>query len=679
MYKNVTQNFINVITSTNQTRKFKADVTYRNVNGETVTRTFTQDKFVAGSFSLEMSCMANSGFNVGGTVAQDLSIQIYNPTGEFNGCRFQGGVIKPHFGVLGSDGEVNWCPLGTFIVDEAGKSYDRTIQLKAVDQLLKFEKSMDGFKFSGTTLKSLLEKMCSDLKISCNSDFINSEYVFNEFNTTDLTYRDVLGFIAAAAGGFARMSKDDTLEIVSFKVDKSDYLEISPLKTRVECDIDEPISIDSVAYSISEGANILIGEGNYSLLIENNVLFDSIPNLNGLLNSLYNRYNGFTYYPFSVTYAGDPRLEPGDTVLLTKTVEGDVYSFVDKQKLSLTSFSSLETPVCDTLDKNFMDSYKTKQTASSGGSGGGGGGTEKIVNPNLLLMSLFIKPFVLGALNKDAGVNFYNLEALDTYYFAAEYSGVNRVWLPFQGVTPGDTYTLSCYLRKRPSANSNSNYYVLLVPNYVSPEAAGTYTNSIARTFRVGAAGTYNLGFFTVNTGADWDWVSLTFTIPTVLERDISEYMLMLLCDQSYMYTDTYVKNHAIQIYQAKLEKGSEMTDWCLGEGQTLAGDFEKDAQGRITKTKRAVISSNIGSYDWYRCLYAPLTRLFDVNSGIIEVLSKNGDPNYDQKHQINIHHNIAGKGTSAKTVKFATRSDTGALEITAPGGIYINNKLLEL
>ena len=115
-----------------------------------------------------------------------------------------------------------YAPLGNFIAEKPSKTQDDIITVSAYDQMSLFDRDATSF-ISGLTfpltLTQLFVKLCEYVKIGYKSGtLINGSvsYSASTFIADGYTLRDILSFIAEAAGGFARISRDGAAEIAWF-------------------------------------------------------------------------------------------------------------------------------------------------------------------------------------------------------------------------------------------------------------------------------------------------------------------------------------------------------------------------------------------------------------------------------------------------------------------------------
>ena len=343
----------------------------------------TEKDFISGSPKIKMSALPANALEFGGVVSKSFSASLQNNNKKYNGKRFNGKEVVVEAGLELPDGTIEYIPCGTFYVNYAGKPYS-IIKIEAADKMLNAEKSYSSSTLTyPASLKQIAQDCASKMGISLLGDFKNSSYIVNSKPDVKLyTYRDILSFIASIAGGFARITRNNKLEIVSFIDNTSEAYELRPTDERINCTTDDMVTITGLAYYGDE-ENVLKGTDEYPIVLGNNPLLEGmlISDRETILEGLYNEYNGFTYWPYSSAFVGNPCLDEGDFVKFYDTIDGDVTSFIGSYILKLTGTETIEAPSCSELDKNFLDSNTYKKDTSSTrlnyayNNGGGGSGT----------------------------------------------------------------------------------------------------------------------------------------------------------------------------------------------------------------------------------------------------------------------------------------------------------------
>lgn len=433
MYTNVSTAFATAIAQKNQTRSYKCTVTYKDSTGTEVTETLDASKWEMGSTSISDGCLPGSYFQLGGTVSRSINTVLKNENGDFTGCKFAGGVLKPYFGLY-VEGAFEWVQLGTFVIDSCSKTTAKAIKITGCDKLLKGEKLLSDCNISfPISLKNLLQRCANEIgAVLATTSFNNDDLIMNEpADKTQVTIRELIGGIAAVAGGFACINYSDALEIKSFTL--ANPITLAPDATRYSVDVGEVNTIDSAVYYGSE-RNFLKGdsEGKYPVSVEQNAVFENLANgsaaVTQILNTLITGYSGLSIVPVKVDFAGDPRLQAGDPVYLPNTADGDITTVLTSINMTITASSSGECIECDEIDANFYNSNTSGSTPSTGtdsGSGSGSGsGTGTSQDPvyvdtpiyNLLRRSIYAYPLVNYSYDLDGFTVNCNLQKAEVLF-----------------------------------------------------------------------------------------------------------------------------------------------------------------------------------------------------------------------------------------------------------------------
>lgn len=396
MHTGLSEAFNTAINALGQVRHFKCDIALKS--GTILS--LTQDNFKDDSIEFESSCLPGSRLELGATVAKSFSATLLNHNGEFSGKQFVGATCTPYVGVTTTSG-VEWCPMGSYIVDECSKTYHSTISIKAVDMLLKAEKMFNQSVTFPCPLSSVLTACCNALGVTCAiSSGVNYSATVNSFDDiTSYTYRQVLGMIAAAMGGFCRMTRSNQLEIRQLMGAGHLYSVLSD-GMKISSETSEVITIDSIAYESTSANNILVGSGNNPLYISDNPLIDGFEDAQSVIENIYNVYNKFSYTPCEVELIMDPRVDEGDKLYVDNTEEGDIYAFVASYKFYPFKKSSISCPQTSEIDTDFLNNNTgstTPSTPSGGGSTTPSTSTDVYVDTpiyNLLRRSIYAYPLV---------------------------------------------------------------------------------------------------------------------------------------------------------------------------------------------------------------------------------------------------------------------------------------------
>lgn len=221
--------------------------------------------------------------------------------------------------------EWQWVPLGVFKGEKPDKVRGKLIEFTAHDRMSLFDKSAETFADSLTfpcTLGQIFTKLCDFCGAGyASATFPNSDKVFekNPLEGTDYTCREILGYIAEAAGSYARMSRDGAVEIVWFAdadytVTRTDRFEMTESEF-----LTPPIDRLEVYNSYGDQLNtsgagdIVYGiSDNPFLYIENDTQLDG---LQPYVDTIYDRITSLPAYPPSSFRAEvNPAVQCGDII-----------------------------------------------------------------------------------------------------------------------------------------------------------------------------------------------------------------------------------------------------------------------------------------------------------------------------------------------------------------------------
>lgn len=136
-----------------------------------------------------------------------------------------------------TDGLYEFAPLGTFIAHRPDIVVKTIIDVDANDQMLLFDRDMPANlqEYTGT-LAGIATALCNNAGVSLKTtDFLNAgmSVALTAEKTENKTMREVLGWIAEAAGSIARFDRDGLLEFAWFNTvnkvfDEHNYKEFTP-------------------------------------------------------------------------------------------------------------------------------------------------------------------------------------------------------------------------------------------------------------------------------------------------------------------------------------------------------------------------------------------------------------------------------------------------------------------
>lgn len=251
-----------------------------------------EDILVSAGVTLDEMFCSETDLTIGLTPSSEISFTMVNDQKQLKSFTF--GQFKAWLGARIDEGTppngaktktftedgvlcvYEFTPLGVFIADRPNIVNTKTISITAYDQMTKFDVDMPSDTKLGITwpssLGNLFVKMCNYLGVPYKSStFLNSTATVNarpkQFDNA--TMREVLGWIAEAAGSVARFDRDGSLEMawfttVSRTYDEHDYSEFAPYWY-------ETAAIDGLSVRNEESTSeSVVGTGNNRYMIVGN-------------------------------------------------------------------------------------------------------------------------------------------------------------------------------------------------------------------------------------------------------------------------------------------------------------------------------------------------------------------------------------------------------------------------
>lgn len=170
---------------------------------------------VKGSGYITAQCCGSTELEIGTVYAAEMGITFFSQIDRYT-LEDAKVELSCHFRL--PDGSFEEIPMGVFEVSEANRHL-KTLELKAYDYMLRFEKSFNGFETVGNAY-AFLELCCR----ACDVEFAHTKQEIEAMpNGTELlsiypendieTYRDVLYFVAQVLGGFFCINREGRLEL----------------------------------------------------------------------------------------------------------------------------------------------------------------------------------------------------------------------------------------------------------------------------------------------------------------------------------------------------------------------------------------------------------------------------------------------------------------------------------
>ena len=180
-----------------------------------VTYEFGADDIVKGSGYISSQCCGSAEIELGTVYAAEMGITLLSDIDRYT---LEDALVELFYHLRLSDGTFEEVPMGIFEVSEANRNI-KTLELKAYDFMLRFDKSFNGFETIGTVYDfvSLCCKACKVEMAQSQADYEampNGTELLSIYTENDIeTYRDVLYYVGQVLGGFFCINREGKLEL----------------------------------------------------------------------------------------------------------------------------------------------------------------------------------------------------------------------------------------------------------------------------------------------------------------------------------------------------------------------------------------------------------------------------------------------------------------------------------
>lgn len=293
-----------------------------------------------GQAGIKFTEYYNPEYNVaiGSSVSSQVEMTLLNTDGGLD--NFTYGRCKIYLDVY-DDVNTTWlaCPMGVYIIEQPTRRKSQLIHAFGYDQMQKLDEICDSWwanlNFGGfLTLYQILNSMASQLGVSVSSatspSMLNHPVTYFEppFDCVEMTYRDVIEYIAEATGTVARFDRNGALDLKWFKA-----AQISGNTVEIDTDTvgNQCLAIDIAEYQVAaidllkvktaeNNGEVLIGAGTNQYTILNNLFLNPVAvNLSSCATEIYNRLSVFSaYVPIQTRLIWDWSIEAGDIVKITR-------------------------------------------------------------------------------------------------------------------------------------------------------------------------------------------------------------------------------------------------------------------------------------------------------------------------------------------------------------------------
>lgn len=219
---------------------------------------------------------------------------------------------------IGKDinGEIEYVPMGEYLIDTLAEDYQKTCQIDCMDYLIKMKPNLDirgAFTDGKTTVDNLLKWICDFYELELGTyPNINGDVETSVYDNS-VSGKGWLSYIAEIKGSNVKMSRDNKVMLIPFKQEPATT--IDALHTTSSLTIGEKYQITQVTY-YDAIRNFTFGEdtGNTLFIRQDNPFIQD----GSIIENIYNAVNGMTIYPISYkTSYGNVAIDPYDVINIT--------------------------------------------------------------------------------------------------------------------------------------------------------------------------------------------------------------------------------------------------------------------------------------------------------------------------------------------------------------------------
>ena len=282
---------------------------------------FTDEDIVKGSGYITRSCCGNSEIELGSVYAAELGITLYLDVDRYT---LDEARVRLFYHLQYEDGSEEVVPMGIFEVSEANRNI-KTVELKAYDYMLRFEKKLNLESSSGTPY-NFLNVICNTCKVELGHTqgeidaMTNGRETLGIYSENDIeTYRDLLFYVAQVLGCVCQINREGKLVLIP-------YGKTAVRTVEQRHRFDSSYSDFVTRYTAISSTNKITETAEYYALDPDDGLTMNLgvnPMLQfglkttraRLLNAILKAISLVEYVPFDSNTIGNPALDPMDCLI----------------------------------------------------------------------------------------------------------------------------------------------------------------------------------------------------------------------------------------------------------------------------------------------------------------------------------------------------------------------------
>lgn len=348
-----------------------ADITLKN--GTILS--LTPEDFSVGGFTI-VDETTDGKFGMGNAISKQINIIISNHIEQYSNYDFYKAIIHMYVAVHTSDGRILKERKGKYYVINPTSPGD-VIKISGVDSMYLFDKPYNTATGYPATLQSILSDCCIECGVNIGfKQFDNWNFVVNN-KPEDVTYREVVSYVAQIAGYNARINTNDALELVWYDSIASNEFDGGKFITYEEADsydggdflnYNQDVLIDGGNFTDSAPANItkisslsvgtddieitgikvaidsenyeIVGTEEYMIVLEDNPL--TTGKEKEIAANLGNRIIGLRFRPMKCQIINNPFLEPFDSCFIYDRKGNSYFSLINSVTYKIGGFTKIE-------------------------------------------------------------------------------------------------------------------------------------------------------------------------------------------------------------------------------------------------------------------------------------------------------------------------------------------------
>lgn len=292
MYNNVSEQFATTIRSPSRTFNLRL-----KINGKWIDAGFKK-------MSYETASTSDEGIQIGSAVAAKIEL-----TAKRINELFENTEIPIEIGLKLPSGKYEYIPLGFFTAEHPTLD-QATTTFTAYDRMMKTTGVYVSELTYPASAESVLKEISTGCGVPCNVSGLNGITI--DTAPVGYTYREVIGYIASLAGGFACVDRTGTI-VIKWYGDNGYTINESRIMTFEKNESD--YHLDYLTCNVDSNTSFTAGSGTLGITFDNPLMTEE------KLNSVYKKVRGFAYRGASLKTLGDIRLDPWDIVTVEESGE----------------------------------------------------------------------------------------------------------------------------------------------------------------------------------------------------------------------------------------------------------------------------------------------------------------------------------------------------------------------